>query len=103
MLMIAILAILNILIGPITEELFFRGYLTTKISRYGKLAPLNITVLFSLYHFWLPFNNLFRIIIFFPAAYLAWKLKNIYITIVFHCLSNLVSTIMIIAGILAIL
>jgi len=40
----AILAIFNIFIGPITEELFFRGYLTAKISRYGKLAPLIITI-----------------------------------------------------------
>lgn len=103
LLTIAILAILNIFIGPITEELFFRGYLTAKISRYGKLAPLIITVLFSLYHLWLPFNNLFRIIIFYPVAYVAWKLNNIYIAMVFHCLSNLVSTIMIITGILAIL
>ena len=103
LLTIAVLAILNIFIGPITEELFFRGYLTAKISRYGKHAPLIITVLFSLYHFWLPFNNLFRIIIFYPAAYVAWKLKNLYIPIVFHCLSNLVSSIIIINGILSIL
>jgi uncharacterized protein len=80
---------LNGLIGPIVEELFFRGYLTAKISRYRHYAPFIITVLFSLYHFWLPFNNLFRIIIFFPAAFIAWKMKNIYIAIVFHCLSNL--------------
>jgi hypothetical protein len=99
---ITILAIFNIIIGPITEEFFFRGYLTAKISRYGKYAPLIITVLFSLYHLWLPFNNLFRIIIFYPAAYIAWKLNNIYISIVFHCLSNLVSSIIIITGILSI-
>ncbi|MCG8539106.1 MAG: CPBP family intramembrane metalloprotease, partial [Clostridia bacterium] len=85
--------ILNVFIGPIVEEIFFRGYLTSKISRYGKYAPIIITVLFSIYHFWLPFNNLFRIVIFFPAAYLAWKKKNIYIAIVFHCLCNLISAI----------
>jgi len=100
---IAVLAVFNIFIGPIIEELFFRGYLTAKINRYGKHAPLIITILFSLYHLWLPFNNLFRIIIFYPAAYVAWKLKNIYIAMVFHCLSNLVSTIIIITGILTIL
>ena len=99
----AIIFIFNVFIGPIIEELFFRGYLTARIGQYGKYAPLIITVLFSLYHLWLPFNNLFRIIIFYPAAYVAWKLKNIYITIVFHCLSNLVSSILIISGILAIL
>ena len=85
--------VMNGFLGPIVEELFFRGYLTAKISRFGKYAPLIMTVLFSLYHFWLPFNNLFRIIIFYPAAYLAWKKKNIHIAIVFHILSNLVSAI----------
>ncbi len=85
--------ILNVFIGPIVEELFFRGYLTSKISRFGRFAPVIITVLFSLYHFWLPFNNLFRIAIFLPAAYIAWKKKNIFISIVFHCLCNLISTI----------
>lgn len=93
--------ILNVFVGPIIEELFFRGYLTSRISRYGSFAPLIITVLFSLYHLWLPFGNLFRISIFFPAAWLAWKKKNIYISIVFHCLCNLLSTVSLIMAIYA--
>jgi uncharacterized protein len=83
--------IFNGFIGPIIEELFFRGYITAKVSRFEKYAPLIITILFSIYHFWLPFNNLFRIIVFYPAYYIAWKKRNIYIAIVFHCLCNLVS------------
>lgn len=83
----------NVIVFPIIEELFFRGYLTSQISRFGNFAPLIITVLFSLYHFWLPLNNLFRICVFFPAAWVAWKKKNIYISIVFHCLCNFLSTI----------
>mgnify|MGYP006285904195 FL=1 len=85
--------ILNGFVGPIVEELFFRGYLTAKVDRFGKYTPFIMTVLFSLYHFWLPFNNLFRIIVFYAAAYVAWKKKNIYIAIVFHVLSNLVSAV----------
>jgi membrane protease YdiL (CAAX protease family) len=54
---------------------------------------LIITILFSLYHFWSPLNNLFRIAVFFPASLIIWKKKNIYISIVFHCLCNLLSTI----------
>jgi len=91
-----VLMIFNGFIGPIIEELFFRGYLTAKIKRYGAMAPVIITVLFSLYHFWLPFDNLFRIAAFLPAFYLAWRKKNIYIAIVCHVLSNLFSTINII-------
>lgn len=94
----AIFFLMNVIVGPIIEELFFRGYLTSKISRYGKLAPLIVTVLFSLYHLWLPFNNLFRIAIFLPAAYVAWKQKNIYITIAFHIFCNFFSTISIIVA-----
>lgn len=88
-----IIFILNVFIGPIVEELFFRGYLSSKLSRFGDYTPLIVTVLFSLYHLWLPFNNLFRIIAFYPAFYMAWKKKNIYIAIVVHCLCNAVSTI----------
>ncbi|UTR10168.1 CPBP family intramembrane metalloprotease [Evansella sp. LMS18] len=92
--------ILNVFVGPIVEELFFRGYLTSKLSRFGNYTPFIVTVLFSLYHFWLPFSNLFRIIAFFPAYYLAWKKKNIFIAILFHCLCNAVSTIGFIVAVL---
>ncbi len=95
-------AIFNVFVGPIIEELYFRGYLTSKISRFGKWAPVIITVLFSLYHLWLPLQNLFRICVFLPAAYIAWKEKNIYISIVFHCLCNLFSTIGFIVALLAV-
>ncbi|MBI9093986.1 MAG: CPBP family intramembrane metalloprotease [Sphaerochaeta sp.] len=93
---------LNVIIGPIIEELFFRGYLTSRISRFGKWAPVIVTVLFSLYHLWLPFNNVFRIVIFLPAAYVTWKERNIYISIVFHCLCNLFSTISFIIALYAV-
>ncbi len=47
--------IFNVLIGPITEELFFRGYLTSHYKKQSSITPILIAVLFSLYHFWLPF------------------------------------------------
>ncbi len=85
--------IFNVLIGPITEELFFRGYLTSHYDKQGWFTPIVIVVLFSLYHFWLPFGNVFRILTFAPVAYIAYKKKNFYITILFHCLCNLFSVI----------
>ena len=83
--------IFNVLIGPITEELFFRGYLTSYYKKQGVFTPILIAVLFSLYHFWLPFHNIFRILAFAPVAYVAYKKKNIYISIWFHCMCNLFS------------
>ena len=82
-----------VLIGAITEELFFRGYLTSHYKKQSSFTPILITVLFSLYHLWLPFNNVFRILAFAPVAYVAYKKKNIYISICFHCMCNLFSAI----------
>jgi uncharacterized protein len=93
--------ILNGFIGPIVEELFFRGFLTKKLAINSLVAPLIISILFSIYHFWLPFDFFFRVIAFFPAFYLAWKLKDIRISIVFHCLSNIFTAIMFLIAILA--
>lgn len=83
----------NVLLGPITEELFFRGYLTSHYEKQNSFTPILITILFSLYHFWLPFNNVFRILAFAPVSYVAYKKKNLLISVFFHCLCNLFSVI----------
>ena len=85
--------IFNALIAPITEELFFRGYLTSHYKKQSSMTPILIAVLFSLYHFWRPFNNVFRILSFMPVGYVAYKKKNLYISIYFHCLCNLFSVV----------
>lgn len=85
--------VMNVLLCPVIEEIYFRGYLTNKLNRYGMIAPIIVAVVFSFYHWWLPFNNVFRICIFSVAAVIAYKKKNIFISIVFHCLCNLFSSI----------
>lgn len=85
--------IFNVFIGPITEEFFFRGYLTAYNSKYGKWTPVIITVIFSLYHFWLPFQNVFRIMIFLPMAYISYRKKSLYICMASHIFCNLFTTI----------
>ncbi len=85
--------IFNVILGPLTEELFFRGYLTSHFCIQKWFTPILIAILFSLYHFWLPFNNIFRILVFAPVTYVAYKKKNIYISMCFHCMCNLFSVI----------
>lgn len=85
--------VFNVFLGPITEELFFRGYLSSYYNKQTAFTPILIAILFSLYHFWLPFNNGFRILVFAPVAYVAYKKKNIYISMLFHCTCNLISVI----------
>lgn len=92
--------LLNVIVYPIIEEFFFREVLTNKLKKYGYLAPIFVTIIFSIYHFWLPFDNLFRITAFILPSILVYKYKDIRISIGFHCSCNLFSTITFILGVL---
>jgi hypothetical protein len=39
---------------------YFRGHLLPRIDRFGRGAPVLNAVLFSLYHFWTPWQNVGR-------------------------------------------
>lgn len=81
--------LLNGLAGPLVEELYFRGYLLPRIPASSKWAPLINMVLFSLYHFFSPWQNVTRILVFIPMVYaVAWK-RNIYLSMVTHCTVNI--------------
>ena len=45
------LLLINVILGPVTEELYLRGYLLPRLYRFGIWAPLINISLFSLYHY----------------------------------------------------
>ena len=55
---------------------------------FGAWAPLLNTVLFSLYHFFTPWQNVGRIVGFLPIVYAAWWKKSIYVSMGTHVLGN---------------
>jgi membrane protease YdiL (CAAX protease family) len=70
------------------EELYFRGYLLPRIPASKQWAPLINVLLFSLYHFFSPWQNVTRIVALIPFVYaVAWK-RNIRIGMWAHCLMN---------------
>lgn len=75
--------------GPIVEEIYFRGFLLSRMHGYGPLAPVLGIVLFSLYHFWSPWMFVTRAAALIPLVYFVWRKRNIGIGIVAHCLLNL--------------
>lgn len=80
---------LNGVAGPIVEELYFRGYLLPRLSRFGSFgsALLN-TVLFSLYHFFTPWGNLTRIAAMLPLTYAVARKRNLYLSLWTHVALN---------------
>jgi uncharacterized protein len=89
----------NAVAGPIVEEVYFRGYLLPRISRFGAWAPLINTVLFSIYHFFTPWQNIGRIIGLLPLVYFVWWKRSIHISIAVHVLGN-VSTMLLLLPVL---
>lgn len=92
--------ILNGMVGPIVEELYFRGHLLPRLSRFGRWAPLLNVILFSLYHLWTPWMFFSRVILLVPMVYLVWWKRNIYIGIIAHSLLNLIGTLVLFAQLL---
>lgn len=86
--------VLNGFVAPVVEELYFRGYLLPRTSRLGAWAPLVDTVLFSLYHFFTPWQNAGRVLSLLPMVYAAWWTRNIYVSMAAHVLGNVASIIL---------
>ena len=79
---------INGLLGPIVEELYFRGYLLPRMERMGRWAPLVNVTLFSLYHFWSPWQVMARIVGLGPTVYAVRSKRNVYLGMVVHCTLN---------------
>ena len=86
------LLIFGAIVGPLVEELYFRGYLLARMP--GKYPELFHSFLFAVYHVFTPWMIITRTIGVLPLI-IAVKKKNIYIGIIVHFLMN---TLDVIAG-----
>jgi membrane protease YdiL (CAAX protease family) len=84
------LLILNGFVGPIVEELYFRGYLLPRLAHYGKGAPwINLT-LFALYHLWQPWLYPTVFVALASLVFPVWWTRNWRIGVYIHCALNLI-------------
>ena len=84
----------------VAEEVCFRRRLLPRIFRLGGWAPHINILLFSLYHFFTPWQNPGRILAFTPLYYAVWRKRNIYLGMLVHCAGNLVGGVMMLAMVL---
>lgn len=93
--MLSIVIVLNYILRglllPITEEIYFRGFLLPRMEKLGKYAPIVSAALFSIYHLFAPWENVSRTLAVLPFVYLVWKKKDIWIGVISHCAVNLLS------------
>lgn len=90
---------INGVLGPIVEELYFRGHLLPRIDRYGRGAPLLNAVLFSLYHFWTPWQNAGRVLALLPWIYTVWRKRSLKLSIAVHISVNCIFLLLVLAAV----
>lgn len=101
--LVAVLAVafaLNGFVGPVVEELYFRGHLLPAIDRLGRRAVLLNAVLFSVYHFWTPWANVGRIVGLLPWIDAVWRTRSLRLAIVVHVTVNVVFLLLLLAVVL---
>jgi hypothetical protein len=91
---------INSLLGPIVEELYFRGFLLPRMERLGRWAPLVNVSLFSLYHLWSPWQLFARILGLAPTVYAVRRTRNVYLGMVVHCSLNTLGVLLVAMAIL---
>jgi membrane protease YdiL (CAAX protease family) len=99
--LLAIAFVFNGVVGPVTEELYFRGHLLPRLERRGASAPLIGTVLFALYHVWTPWRWPMIVAGFLPTARQVRRHRSVRIGIATHMTINVVFLLMLTSAMLS--
>jgi hypothetical protein len=83
----ALVALFGVVIGPVVEEFYFRGFLLPRMEYAGKWAPALHSLLFAVYHIWTPWQFITRTLGMIPMVYAAQR-RNLYVTTIVHVLVN---------------
>lgn len=92
-----------LVINPLTafvEELYFRAYLLPRMTQLKGGAPLVNATLFSLQHWFSPWQNPARLLALVPLVYtVAWK-RNLVISVAVHVVLDVLSGIVLLVPLL---
>ena len=93
--------VLTGIILPWVEELYFRGYLLPRISRFGIWAPLLGGFFFALYHVWQLFGFVTVFLLGTALGYIVWWKKDIRLSISLHIFANAMVRVFLLMSVLA--
>ena len=86
---------------PWVEELYFRGYLMPRLSRFGGWTPLLGGLFFALYHVWQWYSFPALLLLGAALGYVVWWKRDIRISIGLHVLANVLTRLMFLMAALA--
>lgn len=80
--------VLNGLITRIVEELYFRGFLLPRLSRFKQWAPVVNVGLCAAYHLFWSWKLVAIALAVMPAVFIVWKRKCVVLAMLTHCILN---------------
>lgn len=88
-----------VLIGPVVEEIYFRGWLLPKLPAAPVAAVMANAALFSVYHLWQP-QAFFTVFVFtLPLGLLVTRRANPILSVIVHCAVNAMMFFALFAGV----
>lgn len=91
--------VLTGILVPITEELYFRGYLLPRMpEKLGRTGPVVHSLLFAIYHFDTPWMIPVRTVGLLPLIYVTLHTRSTKPGILAHCLVNLADFVVVVAN-----
>jgi membrane protease YdiL (CAAX protease family) len=89
------------LINPVVEELYFRGYLLPRLVGWGWFAPVVSAFLFAAQHYWQPYNiGLIFLLVLPETLIVIWK-RNVRFSILCHCFANSLGAVLVLVSLLS--
>jgi membrane protease YdiL (CAAX protease family) len=88
------------LVNPAVEELFFRAYLLPRLPVRGVAAVLTSAGLFAAQHYWQPEKFVFIFVAQIVLITVMLRLNSVRISIATHCLTNSIAILLSVAAVL---
>ena len=86
--MLVLYVVVVVFAASIVEELYFRGYLLPRLSRFGPGAAVLNAALFALYHVWSPWLLIGRFVAWIPLALAARRTRSVRLMSTVHVAGN---------------
>lgn len=90
----------NGIAAPIIEELYFRGYLMPRLSRFGRWTPVIETALFTFYHFWQPYYWISQFFFILPVVVAVYWKRSYKLGLIVHMTLNMLGGLLLIVQVL---
>jgi membrane protease YdiL (CAAX protease family) len=96
------LLVLDGVVTPIAEELYFRGNLLPRmVPTLGRMAPVVSAAGFALQHFWQPYNAPFLFLFWLTFGPIVMRTRCLRLGIAVHITSNVLGAVLVLASILS--